>query len=123
VHTALRNFSALLLTTLYCFGMVVAAGPFTHAGEAVPINTKADYCFANSSGDVYSHTSQTTFSSSNVVVLPAKPQKASSEDLWAICATADALIVAGFSQYTDYSANVRIHFRKADLIFPFHYFW
>lgn len=123
MNTALRNFTTLLLTTLYCFGIAVAAGPFAGAGEAVPVNTKSDYCQNNGSGDVCTHTSQSAFSSSNIVVLPAKPQKAASDALWAICAVADVLIIAGFSQYTNYSANVRIHFRKADLIFPFHYFW
>jgi hypothetical protein len=30
---------------------------------------------------------------------------------------------AGFSQYSFYITNVRIRFRKASIIFPFHNFW
>ena len=37
--------------------------------------------------------------------------------------TTDVLTSTTYAQYTKTSINVLIHHRKADNIFPFHYFW
>ena len=41
----------------------------------------------------------------------------------AIVQSAGHLFHAGFSQYSFFITNVRIRFRKASIIFPFHNFW
>ncbi|MEX2369846.1 MAG: hypothetical protein WD578_02480 [Bacteroidales bacterium] len=35
----------------------------------------------------------------------------------------EQILEGGFTQYFRHSINFLIHYRKSDIIFPFHYFW
>ena len=42
---------------------------------------------------------------------------------WALVNTTNVLFQSTYAQYLKRSRNFLIHYRKSDLIFPFHYFW
>jgi hypothetical protein len=42
---------------------------------------------------------------------------------WGILKLAERLFESKYAQYTSISNDFLIKFRKADIIFPFHYFW
>lgn len=42
---------------------------------------------------------------------------------WALVNATNVLFESTYLQYLKSSANFLIHYRKSDLIFPFHYFW
>jgi len=45
------------------------------------------------------------------------------KSFWAVIWAAEQRYVSAFSQYVAVSRTFLIRFRKADVIFPFHYFW
>ena len=72
--------------------------------------------------DLFCHTTRSGHSIPSFSnILPASQHPAGG--FWAVLKLAERLFESSYAQYTARSANFPIQFRKADIIFPFHYFW
>lgn len=49
--------------------------------------------------------------------------KTSINSFWAVLRTTERIYASAFACYVGISKKILIRFRKADMIFPFHYFW
>lgn len=108
---------------LWCFASMSAADNpsrcLAHAGKP----GKAQEVYALSfSCDLFCHPSppeRTVKTFPNGQALSKK----NCTGFWALLKQRERLFESRFAQYTAYSAALPVKFRKADIIFPFHYFW
>ena len=49
--------------------------------------------------------------------------KTSIKSFWSVLRTTERFYASAFACYVGNSKKILIRFRKADMIFPFHYFW
>ncbi len=123
VKQPLRFWVGMLLVAIYC----LAIGISTHAvvRADAPFSSTADHD-AFVAGDPHallSHAPLTerTVSSFGGFSLPGFDKVI--DHFWVITDVAERIFHASFAQYHCFSVSLLILHRKADLLFPFHYFW
>ena len=124
----MKNFNhiskVLLLITIYCFGICASALtiPPNYVDSFQSDNTQNEF-LVNSSKAHFLHIQQ----AENVLAPTAEiillDYKLSIKDFYIASITYQLQILATFKQYKNHLKTLRIRYRKADLIFPFHNFW
>jgi len=110
---------------LYCFAIGIVNGSAFQPGSALiheNSSGKENY-FSVASISLFCQTSQpkpplTSFKNS-----PPPTLNDSAGEYAAMAKASSQLRHSAFAQYISFSKNFPIRFRKANLIFPFHYFW
>jgi hypothetical protein len=100
-------------------------------GGNIPFNFDISYSsgqgekpyFSGISNVLFCHTSQSETAVNNPSNFPVSTLKNSIKYFGAVGQATELLFKTEFSQYKTISGTLFIHFRKTDLIFPFHYFW
>jgi hypothetical protein len=120
-----RVLDASLMTVIYCFALLVV---LNHSFKSSPTfaDTQSEIhknYSSSDSGSLLLHTSQTEVLLSNVNSNLLPTFKNPFQSFSAVLQTEEAIFASVFHQYHRTSANLLIRFRKANLIFPFHYFW
>jgi hypothetical protein len=123
VKSNARILSALFLTAVYCFAMVVVTGSYAHpANPHQPISSKKKLIAEFSTKQLW-HTTPSESSVNYVNNLPSPNSKNPCAEPWAVVNATERLFETAFAQYTSCSGKTLINHRKSDIIFPHHYFW
>jgi hypothetical protein len=123
MNSNFRFTSVAFLTAIYCFAIGVVTKSLTYSDFKGNSTTSQEQYLSNFSTKLLCHTPQSESSVNNYNSPSASSFKNPFNGLWAICKTTEQLFETAFSQYTNISENFLIQHRKADIIFPFHYFW
>ncbi len=113
----------LVLMALYCFAINVIAESTPKANLKIFPSTDQETYFSGTSVKLYCHLPETERIINGLNHFPAPGFK---DPLYAFFGTIkwiEQLFATEYSQYTNFSINFLIQYRKSDLIFPFHYFW
>lgn len=113
-------FGVLAFVTAYCYAIsCVSAYNLSPASN----KTEKDKHVVAVSTDLFSGfvSPQRSFSSSEN--LPNPNFKTSFGGFWILEKTYKAVFLSKYTQYVSFAKNAVFRFRKADIIFPFHYFW
>lgn len=117
---SIRISSVILLTTLYCFSIGIGTKSLIYSDVQT---TSQEKYFLTIPSLLSLHTFQSD-SSVNIFNNFSIPScKNLFDGLWTNLKITEQFYETVFSQYTSFSINFLIHDRKADIIFPFHYFW
>ncbi len=104
----------------------VAGSPFIpafgYAADSGPSGTMQKTWAPSRSADLFCHTARSEHSVTSFNTTSSASQHPAG-GFWAVLKLADRLFERTYAQYTARSANFPIQLRKADIIFPFHYFW
>jgi hypothetical protein len=112
----------LIITTLYCFVISAVNHSFIDSEYNKLITSQHKNTYSDFSNTHFYHTFQTESSVSNNS-LPSTNLKNQFFSFWAIHKTHEQVIKSEYLQYVLREKNNLIHYRKSDIIFPFHYFW
>ncbi len=123
MKNTVRVLVVIFLAAIYCFAIAVVPKTVLYSGFQGSLNAEKEGYFTAVSTVLYSHTAPSESSVNHLNNLPAPSFKNPFDKLWTITKSSERLLVSGFSQYIIFSTNFLIHYRKADVIFPFHYFW
>lgn len=108
---------------LYCFAMMIACNhAFNSSLNNFPGKDQHSYLSAVFPNLVGQATQQESFVNP-VKSQPVSPLKETVSEITAIVKYTGQQFVNSFTQYSSFSGNFFIRYRKADIIFPFHYFW
>jgi len=115
--------STFFLTIWFVAGLTLYTSDNRNESISNPVETTQIHdsatSFANTAGHVLP-TERSNYSIQNSVPTVAKK---TSDHLSAYIRCNEKLIVSFLFQYLNYSECLLVHFRKTDIIFPFHYFW
>lgn len=111
------------LTVVYSLAvnLVVYSSVHTEYGETY--HTGQEQFHASFSDSLIFHTGPTTDSGASHYNIPGPDFRNQPDLLLPLIHSARKLLDATFAQYVFSSVNFPVRQRKADLIFPFHYFW
>jgi capsule polysaccharide modification protein KpsS len=123
VKATFRILGVIFLAAIYCFAIAVVPKTVLYSGFQGSLNAEKEGYFTAVSTTLYSHTAPSESKVNHVNNLPAPSFKNPFDELWTNVKASERLLVSGFSQYINFSTNFLILYRKADVIFPFHYFW
>ena len=123
VKSSVRILGVTVLAALYCFAVHIVTYSQLSSGHGNHQTTEQEQYLATVSSSLFHHTSEAERSVSNLTNFPVPNFKNLIDKLWLITQSTGRLLEAKFAQYCHFSVNFLIHFRKSDLIFPFHYFW
>jgi hypothetical protein len=119
----IREFVAIVLTLCYGFAISSANNLHNYANLSESHLTPQEKVIYETSNILFSHTTQAEISINNSNNLPSTNNNSHTSDYWIICCANEKLFESEFSQYTFFARNILFKYRKADIIFPFHYFW
>ncbi|MCK3683444.1 hypothetical protein [Maribellus sp. YY47] len=123
MESSLRLWFAVLLVAVYSFGIGYGSGP-NAAGTYLPAdNLESEVYSSDASNQLSYH-----FTESEKLVSDSRTSspvtfKTSFAQFLAFVQNSGLILANGFTQYRRISENLLIRYRKADIIFPFHYFW
>lgn len=111
---------------LYCFTISIVNNNFISLNSAfnrkIDIETKGNG-FPFVSINVSCHDSQSESLTNSFNNIPHTTINKTFNTFVAIIKCREQLIANYLTQYTSFSINFIIRYRKANIIFPFHYFW
>jgi hypothetical protein len=121
VKNAVKLLSVSFLAISYCLAIGMASyAPLPPGSPSHALAEKARH-LAIISSDTFCHPFHSKSAENKL------GDTSASEDTflasWAAIRAAERLIESEFAHYTLLAQGLLIHYRKADLIFPFHYFW
>ncbi|WP_341225587.1 hypothetical protein [uncultured Arcticibacterium sp.] len=117
---ALKYFGVLLFATVYCFAVGrVSTSDVTY----LALKTEKGKHITSVSTDLFSGLVSSYRNSSPSHSLKNPDLKDSLSGPWILEKTHKAVFISKYSQYVSSAKNLLIRHRKADIIFPFHYFW
>jgi len=123
VKNSVRILSVFFLTAVYCFAIVAVLKSKMHSDfKSNPTSSHEKY-ISDLSTKLFCHTAQTESSANSFTNLPSSNFKNLISGFWSALKIVEQPFASTFSQYTSFSINLLINRRKADVIFPFHYFW
>lgn len=115
--------TVILLTAIYCFAIGFTSISYASAEiHHIQNNDQEDH-FSEISKSFIGQISQSESSIQFLNNFPKRLFKISFIEISTSLETTERLIESKFSQYNGFSRNILMRFRKADTIFPFHYFW
>ncbi|AVI51125.1 hypothetical protein C5O00_08035 [Pukyongia salina] len=120
---SVKHFGALILTAIYCFAVSIAANVPLNTEFQNNLNSGQEHNFAPTSHNLLSHTVQSEFSVEIVGIDPAPDTYDNTHNDTSLYNSKESVLSAEFTQYNNYSVNFLIQQRKADLLFPYHFFW
>lgn len=123
MKNSIRILSSLLLTAIYCCAIAIVTTAFTAVDSQNATDTQQQKYSATVSNNLLYHNIQSESSINSFVNLSDPSLKDTFNIIVGITVQTSKLVKATFSQYTNFSRNLRIRYRKTDLIFPSHYFW
>ena len=126
VKNIIRNIGAILLIALYWVGGFLAtSGSFAATDNQYPpdANSERQTCFSTFTSDFYYSAARTERLTKDTNHAPVIDLKNWSTTPFGIIQADRILFKSKFSQYTRQRISFFIRCRKADIIFPFHYFW
>lgn len=118
-----RILSVMLLTAIYCFAMSVVTKSIAQDEIQHAQSSEKEECYSASLSNPFIHTSQVESLVKSVHDSSVRSFKIKFTGLSLISRITEQLSLTEFSQYINSSRNFLIQHRKADMIFPFHYFW
>ena len=107
----------------YCLAVNTLTCLPVSANQSHRQTTGQDQFLATISTSHFSHTSQSESSGSIFNDSTVSDFNSAFDKLWALTQPREQVFEAKFIQYCIFSINFLIHYRKSDIIFPFHYFW
>jgi hypothetical protein len=113
----------LILAVCYSLTVSVTAHPVVASDVSVISENSREAYFSTSLANLFCHTSQNVVLIPWVNNLPAPDTGFHPVSLLQMVKESEKLHPALFHQYSDYSLNTPVRFRKACIIFPFHNFW
>ncbi len=123
VNTTLRHISVFILVALCSIAMSAMDTSFVNLNENITTSSSTEKVTAAVSAIIVGELPQ----SEVVIEAPSNISVPSLKNFVSSCGTllrtTDVLASSTYTQYIKTSINVLIHHRKADHIFPFHYFW
>jgi hypothetical protein len=123
---SIRIFGSLLLAAFYCWGVLVFHPGFP-ANPETPyfskVNSTDRLCLYDSANDYYYADAKTERYTNEPGQGPVVNLKDGNASPAGMIYTDRILFTSRFSQYTKQAVSFFIRYRKADIIFPFHYFW
>lgn len=123
MKNSIRILNVALLALLYCSAISRYEAHPNHAEFQKNSTDKETTFFSDPSTKLFCHTSNSENIVSAFGVSVAPDLKNASPKIWGITKAKEHLFKIVFAQYQVISQNFLIHFRKANLIFPFHNFW
>lgn len=123
MKNSIRIVGALLLTAIYCGAIAIVTTSFTSVDSQNATNPKQEKYSATVSNNLLYHNIQSESSINSLVNLSDPSLKDTFNIFVGITVQASKLSKATFAQYSNFSRNLLIRYRKTDLIFPAHYFW
>lgn len=123
MKNSVRILSVLLLTAVYCYALGTVNGSFVSTDKKGALHTEQEKYTMAVAKQLFCHTSQTENSLSSPTQLPVPSLKKPFDSDWAVIKAAEHFFETKFYQYSRVSRNFLIQYRKADHLFPFHYFW
>jgi len=123
VKNTVRILSVLLLTVIYCYAIGTVGASVVPTDAKGALNTQQEKYTLNVASQLFCHTSQTENAVSSPTQLPIPSFKNPFDPQWAAIKAAEQFFETEFYQYSRVSRNFLIQYRKADHLFPFHYFW
>jgi preprotein translocase subunit SecG len=123
VKKSFRILGVTVLTAIYCFAISIVTAPAIHGQIQNTKKTEQEKYFSDATSNLFFHTSGSESFVNSFTSFLTPVFKNTSVDLWAIVNTKELLFEAKYSQYTLFSGNFLISYRKSVIIFPFHYFW
>jgi len=119
-----RNIGAISLIVLYFSAItVVMAGRVTYYSYDNTQNSDKPLYLSMVSASLFYHSPKSeagVYTLENPLLLNFKVPF---ENWWVTSAVPEHRYRIEYSDYKDYACNLRVRYRKNDLIFPFHYFW
>ena len=123
MNNRVRILWVTLLTSIYCLAVNMVTYPHISSDYGNHHTTEQEQYLTTVSSSLFSHIAPVEKSVNSFNVFSGLDFKSQADKLWSITQATGQLLEAEFSQYGRLSVNFPIHFRKSDLIFPFHYFW
>jgi len=113
---------AVLLISIYCFALGMAGEYTGHYSGYSALSSGKEVLLSAVCTNLYSHLPQVkkAFNTEN---LPEKTPKNDFRNYKTSVRFLTRLLLTEITQYRHFSGNLRIHYRKADTLFPFQYFW
>ncbi len=119
IHSA----GLFILAMVYCYANSVATHSIGNLNILTNWNTEEDTYLERVSTSFFFHTPLKEITSSQVQNFSAHACKNLFHFDWAKQKTIEDLFETTYSRYIWRAENFQINYRKADLIFPFQYFW
>ena len=123
VKYSMRILVSVLMMSLFCFAKSGLLGACGHSGGITEEQSDQETSFSKISIKFLCHTSQSEYSSTGTNKLLEPPLKKNFQGTIADYKRFNKRFTSYFNQYTSIFRNFLILHRKADVIFPFHYFW
>jgi hypothetical protein len=123
VKQPLRFWVGMLLVAIYCLAVGISTHTVVHADAPFSSLGGQDAFVAGDPHALLSHAPLTerTVSSFGGYSLPGFDKVI--DHFWVVTDVAERVFQATFAQYYRFFVSLLILHRKADLLFPFHYFW
>jgi hypothetical protein len=122
VKKQVKVFGVSVFVALYCFVIGVNSNSLTSA-NTITQQTNQEHHFSVSSAGIIFHTPQTENTENITNKLPVFSGRNPFSVLWAMVKVTEQLLQNQFSHYGFFLKNFPIKFQKADIIYPFHFFW
>lgn len=118
----LKFFGIAVFVALYCFVIGVNSNSLKSTIKFTQQTAQENYFSVSSAGIIF-HTPQTENTVNTVNKLPVFSGRNPLTGLWAMVKVTEQLLQNQFSHYGFFLKNFPIKFQKADIIYPFHFFW
>ena len=113
----------MLLIAVYSFGISLGSGSYVAATYLPAGDVQSEVYWSDVSTKLSFHFSESEKLVSEIRTGSPLTFKTSFTQFLAFVQTSGQLLKSGYTQYRRTSENLLIRYRKADIIFPFHYFW
>lgn len=126
VKEKIRNIGAILLSVVYYLEVIISiSGSFVAPENQYPsdANSKSQAYFSSITTNLYYSAVGTERVAKDSNHGPVVDFKNCGSTPLGIIYSDRILFRSRFSQYTKHAISFLIRYRKADIIFPFHYFW
>ncbi|WP_339709435.1 hypothetical protein [uncultured Kriegella sp.] len=123
MKTLVRNFIGFALTAIYCFALGMVISSYGSTESPTDSHQHGETNIAAVSTALFYHTPESESGVTTADNHTPSNVKNPFDSVWALVNTTNVLFESKYAQYLKSSKNFLIHYRKADLIFPFHYFW
>lgn len=114
---------ALLLFTVYCFGIYTTINILPDYSKQIVSHKNGQKEYLTTFKVLTPHTEQSEVLFSGLTEYPSPDYNLSYKGFWIISTYGEVLFSALFKQYKSHFKTLLIRHRKSDLIFPFHNFW
>ena len=117
------KFIVIFVAVIYCFAAFLSTDVLFHTSFKYSLKSSEERHFSDVAKSVYTQPYPAESLLSHAPAGPIQVLKKPSEFSRVFSENEEKLIESEFSQYSNHSEKQLIHYRKSDLIFPFHYFW